>query len=116
MIPGICSTEATASACPVAVDNFQFGPNCLSNELTFDSTYRPGSFFYDCSMEPIDDGGSPALSQGLSAGRSVFDLTLATLDSAAVPGTYWLEVEVNASRTIVESDYTNNIARALIEL
>ena len=54
---------------------------CLQDQLTFDSTYRPGNNFANCSLEPIEDGGEPA-----------------------------------AGRTIVESDYTNNIARTLIEL
>lgn len=117
VIPSLCPTEASAHKCPVTEqENFQFGPTCLGNELTFDSTYQPDSFFYHCSLEPIEDGGRPALAQGLSAGRAFVDYTIARLNSIVLPGKYWLEVEVNVGRTIVESDYTNNIARALIEL
>lgn len=53
----------------------------------------------------------------MSAGRAFADRWGANVSvEGLAAGQYWLEVEVNVGRVIVESDYGNNVARALIQL
>jgi hypothetical protein len=63
----------------------------------------------------LDDDGNPMIVQGVAAGRGFVGSPVIDVNGLA-PGRYWLEVEVNASRIIVESDYGNNISRTLVEL
>jgi len=113
----VCPSEAQASACPVVRSTLRGFSACLRDEVIFDSTYDPGNeSFGGCAVSPIpDDDGLPILVQGIGAGRGFVGSPTIDVNGLA-PGAYWLEVEVNPHRLLEESDYTNNISRALIQL
>jgi hypothetical protein len=117
-----CNTEATATNCPVVGVPGQKISFCLTELGTFDSSLTPNPVRASgCSW----DSATGAINQGIGAGREdVYSKGLADqligIDGLG-SGTYWLEVEVNPAntngqRTVLESDYTNNITRIQVNL
>lgn len=113
-ITSSCNTELTATNCSVRAKSKKIG-FCLRDYLQFDSSLQTTSTGYsECG-----------LSQGIRSGW--MDLYAKGLDGQAIPldglssGEYWLEVEVNpvnssGNRTVIESDYTNNITRLRVRI
>lgn len=106
-------------------------PNVLAEELLNDrldlqpvSGQKQGFCLLD--IEPFGNGGSPAPkyltcdTQGISTGYTDIyghDLSGQYVDITEVPaGTYVLEVEVNAERLYMESDYANNRAAITVRI
>lgn len=115
-----CNTEATATNCPVVGSPGQKISFCLTNLATFDTAYTPNQS-YSCTY----DSTTGAISQGIGSGREdIYSRGLAGQvigTDGLAPGTYWLEVEVNPAnangqRTVLESDYSNNITRVQVTL
>jgi len=93
---------------------------CLTDLATFDTAYSPNQA-YSCTFNST----THAISQGIGSGHE--DIYNRFLEGQVVgtdglaPGTYWLEVEVNpmnasGQRTVIESDYSNNITRIQVTL
>jgi hypothetical protein len=115
-----CNTEATAINCPVVGSPGRKISFCLMNSATFDTAYTPNQS-YGCTF----DSTTGAISQGIGSGhedvygRSLEGQVIGT--DGLAPGKYWLEVEVNPAdangqRTVIESDYSNNITRVQVTL
>jgi hypothetical protein len=115
-----CNTEATATNCPVVGSPGTKISFCLTDLATFDTAYSPNQA-YGCTF----DTTTHAISQGIGSGHE--DIYNRFLEGQVVgtdglaSGTYWLEVEVNPAnangqRTVVESDYSNNITRIQVTL
>lgn len=117
-----CNTENTATNCPIVGNPGQKLSFCLTETSTFDSSYSPNpNRAKTCDWN--EDTG--AINQGIGSGKSdMYQLGLygQLIGIEGLPsGTYWLEVEVNPAdangqRTIIESDYSNNISRIVVNL
>jgi hypothetical protein len=115
-----CNTEATAANCPVVGSPGQKISFCLTDLATFDTAYTPNQG-YGCTFDSV----TGAISQGIGSGHE--DIYSRGLPGQVIgtdglaPGTYWLEVEVNPTnvngqRSVIESDYSNNITRVQVTL
>lgn len=114
-----CAAEANAALCPIVGTGAKIS-FCLMETNQFDdhSAYRRNRS-YSCTET---DG---LISQGIGAGR--MDVYGSELSGQMIPtdglpsGEYWLEVEVNplnadGTRTVLESEYENNISRTIIRI
>jgi hypothetical protein len=125
-VDSTCSTEDVAANCPVVGSPGTKISFCIVETGTFDSTYTPSSAtrpIGTASCLAVDAAGT--IIQGIGAGRmDTYHNFLAgqMIGIDGLPsGTYWLEVEVNpvntsGQRTILESDYGNNITRVQVKL
>jgi hypothetical protein len=112
-----CREEVSAANCPVVGSPGKKISFCLTEGATFDSSYSPNpnrAKFCDW------DSTTGAIQQGIGSGlEDVYSKGLPgqMIGIDGLPsGEYWLEVEVNPAnengqRTILESDYSNNITR-----
>lgn len=119
-----CGSEATAERCPELPTTARKVSFCLMDSVEFEAAtdpavYRPNQTYTAC--DTLVDG---RIEQGIRAGWSdVYrkDLAGQFLPADGLHGEYWLEVEVNPAdergrRTIIESDYTNNVSRIQITI
>lgn len=117
-----CGTESTAANCPVVGTPGRKLSFCLTETSTFDSTYTPNpNRASSCTF----NSSTGEINQGIGSGREdVYGRSLPgqLIGIDGLPsGRYWLEVEVNPTnangqRSILESDYSNNITRFAFSL
>jgi hypothetical protein len=117
-ITAACNTEAKATACPILPSTGGKRSFCLEDFAPhFDDSpvagvYQPNKS-YTCSDQGIASGSEDIYLKHL-AGQMV--------NAEGLHGDFWLEVEVNPTnpatgkRAVIESDYTNNVARVKITI
>jgi hypothetical protein len=118
-----CSTEDTAANCPTTGVSGTKVSVCLEELGVFDSSYTPNPNRGGRTCDWNSTTG--AINQGIGSGQEdiyVKELAGQLIGIDGLPsGQYWLEVEVNPAnsngqRTVLESDYNNNIARITVNL
>lgn len=113
-----CPDEASAAQCPVAAQSGKVG-FCLFDNFTFLNGLTSARAYTqdECSA---NRGASDTVSIGLGRGKEeTYDKGVQgqALNLDGLPGgPYWLEAEVNGTRTILESDYGNNLSRVQVQL
>jgi hypothetical protein len=123
-IDNTCNTQATASNCPVLPATGRKVSFCLLDSLVFDTSNDAATYASNRGYNGCDIVENGLITQGIGAGRmDVYGWGLVgqMVPADGLHGKFWLEVEVNPAdaqgrRTVIESDYTNNVSRIVITL
>jgi hypothetical protein len=124
-----CSTALTASQCPILRQSpkVSFCIEDYRSELSppyqlakVEPHLERRQAFVTCEGQIAGPSGTTLVQQGLGSGyMDTYRKALVgqLIDIAGLPaGKYWLEVEVNPDRYIVERDYENNVTRIVITI